>query len=91
VAGACAASAGAIKPAVEEVCIQVEKGGEAEASVDLCRSFDCVRLITPPSKDRSLGTPMTPDFAQDDERRTDKSEGRSRFLASLGMTKSYRL
>jgi hypothetical protein len=34
-----------------------------------------------------LITPMTPDFAQDDERRTSKSKGRSRFLAALGMTK----
>jgi hypothetical protein len=62
--------------------------------VGSCRSFDCVRLITPPSKDRSLGTPMitppskdrslgtpmTPDFAQEDEQRTNKSKGRSRFL-----------
>jgi hypothetical protein len=41
-----------------------------------------VRLITPPSKDRSLGTPMTPDFAQEDERKTSngKNNDRSRFL-----------
>jgi hypothetical protein len=37
-------------------------------------------MITPSSKGRSLGTPMTPDFAQEDGRRTNKSKGRSRFL-----------
>jgi hypothetical protein len=39
-------------------------------------------MITPPSKDRSLGTPMTPDFAQEDERKTSngKNNDRSRFL-----------
>jgi hypothetical protein len=39
-------------------------------------------MITPPSKDRSLGTPMTPDSALDDGRKTSngKDNDRSRFL-----------
>ncbi len=37
-------------------------------------------MITPSSKDRSLGTPMTPEFGQDDERRTNNDNDRSRFL-----------
>jgi hypothetical protein len=44
-------------------------------------------MITPPSKDRSLGTPMTPEFAQDDRRKTNKSKGQMRgFFAALRMT-----
>jgi hypothetical protein len=44
----------------------VTRDCKSRGAIRLVEVLRLVRLITPASKDRSLGTPMTPDFAQDD-------------------------